>query len=66
MLRERLGPDGWATVTGLAGDGDSEGLRFLRSVETARALHHGAGGHGSAALAEAFRHADVITLHRLE
>lgn len=66
VLRERLGPDGWATVTGLAGDGDSEGLRFLRSVETARALHHGAGGHGSAALAEAFRHADVITLHRLE
>lgn len=63
VLRERLGSAGWAAAVGTGPEGD--GLRFLRAVETAHALHHGAGGHGRAALAEAFRHADVITLDRL-
>lgn len=69
VLSARLGPEAWAQVTALAGqtaDGSAAGGgQLLAALETAHAVHHGAGGHSGAALAEAFRHSSVITLPRL-
>lgn len=70
VLSARLGPEAWAQVTALAGqtaDGSTavSGSQLLAALETAHAVHHGAGGHSGAALAEAFRHSSVITLPRL-
>lgn len=59
-LRAKVGEDGWAAIARLAGDGG-----LLAALETAHALHHGAGGHSGAAFAEAFRPADTVTLTRL-
>lgn len=67
VLAERLGPDSWRQVNALAGTvGDDDGVGgLLAALETAHAVHHGAGGHSRAALAEAFHHSGVITLPRL-
>jgi|GEM_PF-4694054 len=59
-LRASIGADGWAAVERLAGDGG-----LLAALETAHALHHGAGGHSGAAFAEAFRPGGTITVSRL-
>ncbi|CAN5117717.1 hypothetical protein BH23ACT9_BH23ACT9_30710 [soil metagenome] len=59
-LRDQIGEEGWAAIAGFAGDGG-----LLQALETAHALHHGAGGHSGAAFAEAFRPADTITLPKL-
>lgn len=59
-LRRRLGED-YDRIEALAGAGGG----LLAALETAHAVHHGAGGHSRAALAEAFRHPGTITLRRL-
>lgn len=59
-LRASIGEDGWAAIARLAGDGG-----LLAALETAHALHHGAGGHSGAAFAEAFRPGGTVTVTRL-
>lgn len=59
-LRAQIDDDGWAAIARFAGDAG-----LLGALETAHALHHGAGGHSGAAFAEAFRPADTLTLPRL-
>jgi LmbE family N-acetylglucosaminyl deacetylase len=43
-----------------------KGLGYHKVRERAIAVHHGLGGHGKFALAEAYRRADLFQLHRLE
>lgn len=59
-MREQVGETGWDHIAAIAG---KRGL--LAALETAHALHHGAGGHSRAPFAEAFRHPGTITLPRL-
>lgn len=59
-LRAQVDDKGWAAIQRLSGGGG-----LLAALETAHALHHGAGGHSGAAFAEAFRPADTVTLQRL-
>lgn len=69
VLQKRMGLTAWSLLTGLAGSGDDGGrdggAAVLAAVETARALHHGAGGHGRAPFVEVFRHAGLVPLDRL-